>query len=34
MGSMSELMIEMQIERADEWIRERLDDENADEVKK
>ena len=31
---MSELMIEMQIERADEWIRERLDDENADEESK
>ena len=31
MGSMSELMIEMQFERADEWIRERLEDEDADE---
>lgn len=31
MGGMSELMIEMQIERADEWVRERLDDEKIDE---
>lgn len=31
MGRMSELMIEMQNEQADEWIRERLEDENADE---
>jgi len=31
MGKMSELMIEMQDERADEWIRERLEDKNADE---
>ncbi|WP_394179602.1 HEPN domain-containing protein [Marinomonas posidonica] len=31
MGSMSELMIEMQNERADEWIRERLEDADADE---
>ena len=31
MGSMSELMIEMQNEHADEWIRERLEDESSDE---
>ena len=31
MGRMSDLMIDMENERADEWIRERLTDEDADE---